>query len=116
MLRTGSDGTRDIWSVQLRPVVDQMSADEVPRGESADERQLSGHDGSSDDPRELLSVLSRIRWVSTLDPQHLEHSLLRSENSAATHGSDFDTRHSHTHQEILPVVGSETWYQYVELK
>ena len=98
MLGTGSHRTGDVWSVQLRSVVDQMSTDEMPGGKSADERQLSGHDGSSNDPSQLLSVLSRIGWMSTFDPQHLEHSLLRSEHSAATHGSDFDTRHGHSHQ------------------
>jgi hypothetical protein len=107
VLGTGSHRTGDIWSVQLRPVVDQVSADEMSSGKSTDERQLSGHDRSSDDPSELLSVLSRVGRMSAFDSQHLEHSLLRSEHSAATHGSDFDARHGHGHQKVLAVVGSE---------
>ena len=107
MLGTGSHRTGDIWSVQLRSVMDQVSADEMPSGKSTDERQLSGHYRCRDDPSELLSVLSRVGRMSTFDSQHLEHCLLRSEHSAAAHSSDFDTRHGHGHQEVLAMVGSE---------
>ena len=107
MLGTRSYRTGDIWSVQLRSVMDQVSADEMPSGKSTHERQLSGHDRSRDDPSELLSVLSRVGRMSTFDSQHLEHRLLRREHSAAAHGSDFDARHGHGHQEVLAMVGSE---------
>ena len=107
MLGAGSNRTGDVWCVQLGSIVDQVSADKMPSGKSTDERQLSGHDGGGNDPSELLSVLSRGGGVSTLDSQHLEHSLLGSEHSATTHSSDFDARHSHSHQKVLAMVSSE---------
>jgi len=95
----------DVWGVQLRPVVDKVSADEVPGSKSTDERKLPSHDRSGDDASKLLSVLSRVGRMSTFDSQHLEHSLLRTQHSAATHGPHFDTRHGYSHQEILAMIG-----------
>jgi len=74
-------------------------------GESTDERQLSSHDGSGDDPSELLGVLSWNSGMSASDSQHIKDGLLRSEHSATAYGSDFDTGHCHTHMKILAVVG-----------
>jgi hypothetical protein len=45
---TGSHGMGDVGSVQLRPVMDQVSTDE------------------------LLSIMSRVGRVSALDSQHLK--------------------------------------------
>ena len=116
VVRTGSHRTRDVRGVQLRPVMNQMSANEVSGGKSTDERQLSGQDGSSDNPGELLSVLSRVSGVSTFDSQQLEHSLLWSKHSATTYGSNFDARHGHGHQKVLAVIGSELMSQRAKFK
>jgi hypothetical protein len=113
VFRAWSHRPGDVWGVQLRPVVDKVSADEMPGGKGADERKFSSHDGSGDDPSKLLSVLSRAGGMSTLDSQHLEHSLLRGEHSAATHGPHFDTRHGHCHEEILAMIGSIAMYQHL---
>lgn len=106
MLGARSYGTGDGWGVQLRPVVDQMSADKMPGSKSTDERQLSSHDGSGDDPSELLCVLPRISGMSTFDSQHLKDSLLRGEHSAAAHCPDLNAGHCYTHVKVLAVVGS----------
>ena len=76
-------------------------------GESADERQLSSHDRCSDDPCELLGVLSRIGGMSTFDSQDLKDRLLGSEDGTTTHGPDFNAGHCNSHMKVLPVVGPE---------
>ena len=108
MLGTRGHRTGNVWSVQLRPVVDQMSADKMSGGKGADERQLSGHDGSGDDPSELLGVLSRVRGMSTFGSQHLKDGLLGSKHSAAAYGPDLNAGHRHTHMKILAMIGSGT--------
>jgi hypothetical protein len=79
----------------------------MPSSEGTDERQLSSHDRSSDDPGELLGVLSRIAWMSTFDPQHFKHGLLRSKDSASADGPDLNAGHRHSHMKILSMVGAE---------
>ena len=116
VLGTRSHRAGDVWSVQLRPVVDQMSADKMSSGQGTDERQLPSHDGSSDDPGEMLGVLSWNSGMGTFDSQHLKDCLLRSEHSAAAYGTDFNAWHCHSHKKILAVVGSETTGEHPQLK
>ena len=76
----------------------QVSTNKVSSGESADERQLAGHDGCSDDACELLGVLAGVGGVCALDAEHLEDSLLWCEDSAATDGANLDTWHRYSHK------------------
>lgn len=86
--------------------MNQVGADEVTGRERTDERQLSGKNRGSDDPGELLGILSRVGGMSTFDSQELEHSLLGSEHSATAHSPDFNARHGNGHQEVFAVIGS----------
>lgn len=116
MIRAGGHRTGDVWSIQLRSVVNQVGADEVTGRECADERQLSGKNRSSDDPGELLGVLPRVGGMSTFDSQELEHSLLGSEDSATTHSPNLNARHGDGHQEVFAIIGSETMRGQVEFR
>ena len=44
--------------------------------------------------------------MCALEAEHIEHGLLRREDSTTTNGTNFDRRHRHSDEEILAVVGS----------
>ena len=60
--------------------MNHMTRDETSRRERTHQRQLSRHNSSADDPRELLSVLSRIRRMRSTNAENVEHRSLRQQN------------------------------------
>lgn len=60
-----------------RTIVDHVTRDKTARGERTHQRQFSGHHSRTNDPRELLSVLSRIRRMRSTNTENVEHRSLR---------------------------------------
>ena len=95
--------------------------DEASLCQCRHEREFACHDCSADDARKASSVLARVSWMRSVYPEHGKHGKLRWQDyrpdlalslsrrawnltGAAADGSDLDTWHCASDEQILTII------------
>ena len=80
-----------------------MCFDEVACSEGTEQRQLPSQDSGGNDAGECLRVLTRLLRMSASNAEHIENTLLGSQDGASANCPDLDTGHRNRDKEVFAV-------------